>query len=227
MKRLRTAPITEVALWWAVCLALLFVSELLARLGGVWAENAGVLPAGFCLLFPVIIGWRRGIMPESQGLSWSPLLKPVIVAAVACAIVFPFYIAGYEAWARIMSDRPFLGWSRLVPSAWWLVNLVFVQVVAVALPEEVFYRGWMQSRLSSAFSGRVRIFGVPIGWNVVITAALFALSHLVSVPAPFRLAVFFPGLLFGWLREKTGSVVAPVLFHAACNILLAVLQQSH
>ncbi|HOI10193.1 MAG TPA: CPBP family glutamic-type intramembrane protease, partial [Myxococcota bacterium] len=43
--------------------------------------------------------------------------------------------------------------------------------------------------------------------------------------APFRLAVFVPGLLFGWLRERTRSIVAPALLHAASNVLLAALNE--
>lgn len=227
MDHARTRIITEVAIWWCVCLILLLASNFIAGFGGIWADNAGVLPAGFCLLFPVILGWRQGVAPAVWGLESRPFWKPFLTAFVVGLVVFPLYALGYEAWARVVGGRPFSGFDNMAPSAWWLTNLIFVQVVAVALPEEVFYRGWMQSRLSLVFTGRVRIFGTPIGWNVVITAALFALSHMVLIPSPFRLAVFFPGLLFGWLRERTGSVVAPVLFHAASNILLALLQQCH
>ena len=35
-----------------------------------------------------------------------------------------------------------------------------------------------------------------------------------------HLAVFFPSLVFGWLRERTGTIVAPTLYHAACNIMV-------
>jgi len=219
--------VIQTSIWWSVCIILLFASALIAGLGGIWAENAGVLPAAFCLLFPVMAAGHLNVPPEDWGLTLRPFLRPMAVAALACAVVFPFYIAGYEAWSRIVYGQPFLGVRFAVPSLWWLVNLVFVQVVAIALPEEVFYRGWMQSRLAGLFRGRVNVAGVPIGWNVVVTAALFAVSHLVLQPSPARLAVFFPGLLFGWLRERTGSVVAPVAFHAACNILLALLQNSH
>lgn len=219
--------VTETAVWWSVCIGLLFISALIAGLGGIWAENAGVLPAAFCLLFPVIIGGRLRIPPEDWGLTLRPFLRSITVTLLACTVVFPFYIAGYEVWARVVQGQPFLGIRFAVPSLWWLVNLLFVQVVAVALPEEVFYRGWMQSRLAGLFKSRFVVAGVPIGWHVVVTAALFAISHLVLHPSPARLAVFFPGLLFGWLRERTGSVVASISFHALCNILLAVLQNVH
>jgi membrane protease YdiL (CAAX protease family) len=40
------------------------------------------------------------------------------------------------------------------------------------------------------------------------------------------LLVFFPALLFGWLRERTGTIVGSTLFHAACNILSRVVAAS-
>jgi hypothetical protein len=105
----------------------------------------------------------------------------------------------------------------------WLFELLLIHLLVIALPEEVFYRGYVQSRLAPLFRRRLRLLGVDMGGHVVLASALFALSHLVAIPAPFRLAVFFPGLLFGWLRERTGSLVAPVLLHAFSNVLLALL----
>jgi membrane protease YdiL (CAAX protease family) len=105
----------------------------------------------------------------------------------------------------------------------WILELVLVHLLVIALPEETFYRGFVQARLAPLFRRRVRILGADVGGHVVIASALFALSHLVAIPAPFRLAVFFPGLLFGWLRERTGSLVAPIVLHCASNVLLAVL----
>ncbi len=41
-----------------------------------------------------------------------------------------------------------------------------------------------------------------------------------------RLAVFFPSLAFGWLRSATGSIVAPVFFHASCNLISKFMHDS-
>lgn len=32
--------------------------------------------------------------------------------------------------------------------------------------------------------------------------------------------VFFSGLLWGWIMQKTGSVLAPALFHAGVDMLI-------
>ena len=106
-------------------------------------------------------------------------------------------------------------------SWWWL--FVLVQLGLVALPEEVLYRGYVQTRLNAVWKPRWRLLGATIGPSLFVTSALFAVGHLAITPGPFRLLVFFPSLLFGWLRERTGTIVAGVVFHAACNVLLRVI----
>jgi membrane protease YdiL (CAAX protease family) len=34
-----------------------------------------------------------------------------------------------------------------------------------------------------------------------------------------RMAVFFPGFLYGWLRAKKGSLLAPILSHGTTNLV--------
>lgn len=102
---------------------------------------------------------------------------------------------------------------------WWWV-FVLVQLGLVALPEEVFYRGYLQSRFDRRWPPRWRFLGANVGPGLFATAALFALGHLAIDPGPQRLAVFFPALLFGWLRARTGTVVAAVVVHGASNVLI-------
>src|SRR5713101_5207743 len=48
--------------------------------------------------------------------------------------------------------------------------------------------------------------------------SIHGFSRRDRVLANDRLAVFFPALLFGWLREKTGTVLGATLLHAAFNL---------
>jgi membrane protease YdiL (CAAX protease family) len=56
---------------------------------------------------------------------------------------------------------------------------------------------------------------------------IFAIGHVLTIRHPARLAVFFPALLFGWLRQRTGGVGASVLLHASCNIFSAALGRGY
>ena len=86
-------------------------------------------------------------------------------------------------------------------------------LLLVVLPEEVFFRGYVQSRLGRGAGGR--------GLRILFTAALFALAHVVVEAGWIRAAVFLPGVVMGWLRERTGGLLAPAGFHWLANLTWA------
>ena len=134
-----------------------------------------------------------------------PHLTPGLAGAVA-----PYLAAG-----RVALRLP-AGFAQEIP----------LQILVVALPEELFYRGWMQTSWAWSAPGRgVRVLGVRLGAGFLWTQILFAAGHLV-VLQPWRLATFLPGLWFGWLRERHGSIVAPVVAHALSNLFLRALEAS-
>ena len=121
---------------------------------------------------------------------------------------------------RSAQDLPF----QAHRSIWWIFYLALVQFFLVALPEEVFYRGYLQTRFDRLIGRDRSVFGVDFNWeSTLLCSGLFALAHLMTIPHPARLAVFFPSLLFGWLRARTDSVLACTMYHAACNVLAQAL----
>jgi membrane protease YdiL (CAAX protease family) len=100
---------------------------------------------------------------------------------------------------------------------------VAVELFAIALPEEVFHRGYLMSALEERWPPRRRILGAPLGLAAVVASLAFAVGHLVGMAEAARLATFFPALVFSWLWRRSGSLWAPALFHAASNLLMAVL----
>jgi membrane protease YdiL (CAAX protease family) len=215
--------VIEVSLLVLAAVAALLAAEAVGRLGGVFADNQGAITALFFLVAPWWMLRRRGLDPAAFALNADRPWQSALVALVAAAIVFPPYILGFAGWVRVLDGAAPM-WSAVPGIGWW-AYWFFVHLVVVAVPEEAFFRGYVQGRLAPLFPRRVRLLGVSFGGHIVVASALFALVHLVAIPAPFRLAVFFPGLLFGWLRERTGSIVAPALLHAASNVLLAALNQ--
>ena len=99
--------------------------------------------------------------------------------------------------------------------------------MVVAIPEELFFRGYLMERLEQVWPPTRRLFGARVGWALVVSSALFALGHLLVIPNPQRLAVFFPALVFGWMRARTGSIAAGATFHALCNVVSDVLHTSY
>lgn len=92
---------------------------------------------------------------------------------------------------------------------------ILMQIFLVALPEELFFRGFLQGSLLKQ--------GRSLGISVILTNIIFALGHLANSFSPARLLTFFPGLIFSYLINKNRSLLSPVLFHATCNIVGQIL----
>ncbi len=110
-------------------------------------------------------------------------------------------------------------------------NLVWYYVF-VGLSEELFFRGYVQSRLNEVFTRKYRSFiGVRVEWTqgTLITGIfLFGLPHLLTGVNPFRgiygldlpvLAItasaMFMGLVLGIIRERLGCVYIPAILHGS------------
>ena len=110
-------------------------------------------------------------------------------------------------------------------------TLVF-QTVLVPAQEEFFYRGILFFALDRAFLERRTHYGAELGPAVLLTAVYFACCHAISrteggtgfdIQPPLFGAMLAAGLFLGWLRARTGSLLAPTLTRAVGNAMLAVL----
>lgn len=98
-----------------------------------------------------------------------------------------------------------------------LARMVMV-LVFVGFLEEFFFRGYLQSRLNDVFGKPFRLRGVGFGAGLVLAAVIFGLMHPLSAlgeTTPWAWALWTTafGLILGYLREKTGSVITPALVH--------------
>jgi CAAX protease family protein len=232
---------------WAAAIGALALAKLLSLsdpTGLLGANLAGVAAFLFIALPDRRLrargeGWDRYGLPWwglADGRTWRAWGRAAAVALLVCAVVFPAFGAGFWAYAEALPRLPAWAAHALAPYATpphprfrlpeGLATAALVQLLVVALPEELFYRGWMQTSWARAApAGGVRLLGVRLGPGFLWTQALFAAGHLV-VLQPWRLGTFFPGLLFGWLRERTGSIAVPVLVHALSNLFIATLERS-
>lgn len=204
------------------------------------------LVAVLFLYVPVWFAWRRKEDLDHYGFHAEPVKRGLITAAIAIAIIFPIFVVGYLAFYEIACKSDLL--SNLVPRgmcgryggldaihaphvsllatpASQTLSLEFcaVQLIVVALPEELFFRGFLLRLLEQRFPPKRRVLGGGIGLALVLSAAAFALIHLPKDGDPRALATFFPGLLFGWMRSATGSILASTVTHAGSNILVRIL----
>ena len=193
-------------------------------------RSPGSFPIKAILLFTgVVLALRLATHYPSP----SPLLQPDLLGA-ALFLYAPFlhYRKGRVAsWIRVADAKRsavlFLALGTVGALAFLLVSLspfspfpafhgagtpslgafVIRQALLVALPEEVFFRGY----LYDAFEEK--------GWEPIIASSLlFAAGHLVIHASLFRALTFFPALLFGWGRKRSGNIYVPVLLHLLFNL---------
>src|SRR5207245_1951050 len=87
--------------------------------------------------------------------------------------------------------RHWTGWSNghfRLPENFLLAALN--QLVVVAIPEELFFRGYLMARLERRWRPTRMLLGAPVGLALIVSSALFAVGHVLVVPNPVRLAVF-------------------------------------
>lgn len=199
------------------------------------------LVAVLLLYTPLFAAWRRGEELADYGFHVAPLGRGLAFGLGVPALIFPLFAAGYVLFHEVACASETLrvltppgtcvhwsGWRGSLQGALpigELVELAAIQLVVVALPEELFFRGFLLHLLERAWPPTRRFLGGGVGWALVVSAVLFALIHVPKHGDPRTLATFFPGLLFGWLRSATGSILAPVLAHAASNVFIRALDE--
>jgi membrane protease YdiL (CAAX protease family) len=107
------------------------------------------------------------------------------------------------------------------------INAMVFGFVLQAIPQEILFRGFIQSRLNEAFGRPYTLFGVRWGAGVIIASLLFGFLHVLNTFNPFDghfnitplwgVWTFFFGLVYGFLREKAGNVTAPAIVHGIEN----------
>jgi membrane protease YdiL (CAAX protease family) len=167
------------------------------------------------LAIPIVRGrghWYQGVSGESIGRDLA-LLAGVLLIAFSLLYVGLKAVQSF-AWEVPLMEPPIEG--QWVP---WAVH----QMTHVALPEEVFFRGYLLCTIL-LFCQKCRWSDPKVGQTVAVlgSALIFGIFHAVVWESGFALLTFFPGVLMGWLFLRTRSLIVPVLFHAMANVGYAV-----
>ncbi len=140
----------------------------------------------------------------------------LVWSLLAMALFFPAYWIGFCAFWKI---HPLASFAFRWPS----FDQALGHLGSVALPEEAFFRGFLQTKLDDIWPPRWMIFRAKLGPSWIFVSLVFAMGHFMTLPQPARLLVFFPSLIFGWMRAKTGGIGSGAIFHASCNLFSAFM----
>jgi membrane protease YdiL (CAAX protease family) len=226
--------------------AVLLTLTIVKPLGGIPVVGTigFTLAAVLQLYLPL---WRAGKLGRDYdfvGLHLKTWRRDLKIVLFLSAVTFPPFVIGHHLYMTQAHDwlvalgmgdlAAFVPRRVLSPSTpadlwgaakvgWWFLGVAATHTLGVALPEETFYRGYLQPHLEARLPPALRVFGVNIGRAAVLTAFLFAVGHFLGEWNPLRLGPFFPALVFAWQRNATRSVAGAIAFHALCNTIGEVL----
>lgn len=169
---------------------------VLMTVGAGWAMKTSGFPAA---TFGVtLLGWRR-VLPES--LAWSAAFCAIMTGAKAALLLWG------EGYAHLPMFKPWV--SADGP----LATLVAYGLYALLSPMQEFVaRGMLQGSLQKMLTGR------HAGWRAILVAnAIFSISHQ-HLGLAYALAVFIPGMFWGWLYRRHGSLLGVSVSHVLIGL---------
>jgi len=221
------APVREAAAAWALVMLGLAALTLVGRAVPAVHALVGAVAVAAFLYVPTRLLEARGEDVRDAGWRFDRLGADLRWSLGACAVVLPLFAVAFVGFTELLPRLPPQLREMLapyasaphfrlrIPATWEFAGQVAGNA-AVAFSEEFFYRGYMTLRFEERW-GPVK--------SALAAAALFAIGHLLT-PEPWRLAVFFPALLFAFLRNRTRTIVGASICHFLSNIWLLLLEHA-
>lgn len=208
------SPLFALGVWFFVMGGIRLLNQFSGA--GWFSENSMVMTAVLLIYPPIIIAFFK-----KQSLAYLKYNKDQLKTdfkwfGIMSVVVFLASLSVNHVYQLL-----FLGNSFKAPEFYDLEKLGFyalTQLILVAFPEEFFFRGYLQDSFYSKWPPKHKIFGVPVGGSTLALSLLFAISHSLIVLQWWHALIFFPAMLFSWLRSKTGTIWAALFFHWACNL---------
>ncbi len=115
----------------------------------------------------------------------------------------------WAAWYLYLDANPNWGWPLHAP-----LNYLSLAVIYPVLEEIVFrgaLQGWLRKQEWTLHDWR--------GFTLanVITSTAFAISHLFRNTVGMSIAVFAPGMVFGFFRDRYNHLHTPIALHIFYN----------
>jgi membrane protease YdiL (CAAX protease family) len=126
---------------------------------------------------------------------------------------FAFFVIISFTGAELLFYGTALNWNSVLTSLPWILIFIF----ANAPLEELLYRGLFISKYEAFFSKKS---------SNLLQALIFAFIHFgvsyTSQQFIFLILDFFLGLLWGYIVQKTDSLIGSILFHAGADFVVII-----
>jgi len=209
-KRFNIFLLTETTL---VTIAAILAIRLLATSSipnAAWLVSPGILVAA--ALIPTAI--KRTEFAEI-GLNIRQIGHTLLVVFRTCVVAFTALFAGLWLLKSFGLGLPL---QPAVPKEQGWVSWLLYQFMYVALAEEIFFRGYVQSNILRLTNpGKGSQYRLWKWLSIVLSAACFAFAHIIVLGQIISVLTLLPGLICAWLFLRTRSLLAPILFHGLAN----------
>ena len=163
-------------------------------------SNYVISIAAMLMLLPILLKADSGLFKYD--------IKGVLLGLGVSAVLLSIYTAVIYLYGLYVGQKLVI---NSLP-----VAFILTQLLMVALPEEVFFRGYLQNKIGNNIKG------------IIIVSLLFAIGHFVTLclGGGHNIAIcsqailtFFPSLVMGYLYLKTKTLWASIIFHFFANIV--------
>jgi membrane protease YdiL (CAAX protease family) len=195
-----------------------FISLALTRLGPLWTFIEGPWQAMFLEAL-----WALAFIFATCSVSRAGLTLRVSTQAWCASMLVTGLTLLFVVVRGLLIRRLGVGPVEATPVA---LEYLIYQLTMPGIAEELCYRGVIQPGLNTALGRPWKLLGAQTGWGWVITSVLFWAPHAFRVGSQVHLSFYWPtltmqlvaGFVFGWLRERTGSVLPSMLAHNLVNV---------
>lgn len=179
---------------------------------------------GVVIALALAVVWRRRpfASPHAQHLpapqapwfaagGWSVLRLSLCSWLVFLCAWVPLALFGLTAaWRALgwpIEEQPHLAYFATPAATPWFVSAALAVVVLGPILEEVVFRGFLHDGLRARLGPRM---------TITVAAVLFGALHVGDGSFLFVPTALL-GALFGWLRERSGGLFAPIATHMLHN----------
>ncbi|MBF6087146.1 CPBP family intramembrane metalloprotease [Nocardia cyriacigeorgica] len=209
----------------AVVVAVLAGTNLIAHFTTAWA-NIVTVPAAALVLLTMMR--RRGLGWSELGLSRRHWKTGALYALAAVGVVLAVVAIG----AALPITRPFFMADRYATISGALIASMIIIPLQTVIPEELAFRGVLHGTLGRVYGARgvfaagSLLFGLwHIASSLGLTSGNRGLSEIVGGGVAGQIAgialavaaTAAAGVVFTWLRHRSGSLLAPIALHWSVN----------
>ena len=172
----------------------------------------------------LMLGWRSLFQAPGSvfwlQISWVRYLVEAVIGLLVLSIVLPVGIVLWKKLARrprkYGSESALKSLDYFLPRTWLERRWFALLCVTAGICEETLFRGFLLYYLH--FSP----WGLSLTVALMISAAIFGLQHLYQGLAG-TIQSGIVGLLFGLLFLLSGTLLAPMIVHAALDLRMLVI----